>query len=521
MATQQEILKKVIESGSLPTLSTVASTLINITGKEETTTYDISKLIAQDVSLSTKILKVVNSAFYNFPNEIGAIQQAVAILGTNAVRNLVLSFSILNLERPRHGSGFSYEQFWEQSLAAAVAAKLIMAKVSSERDPEDIFTVSLLQKLGKLIFASAYPELYDELLEEADGNEERLLQLEEERIGANHAYIGGEAAKHWNFPDSLAFPIAHHHNPAGYDGKNPHLLTDIRVAYLASLVANIMYSGNPIAYHSPFRDSARKMFKLNTETIDEILSRVNTEVATAAEYFGLKIKGTASIPELLQQANIELSQLNMSYEQINRELVQTKMKLEKLTRELEEKNSYLEGIANLDGLTGIYNHRYFQEFLNKELSRSNRLGNRLCLILADIDNFKKFNDLYGHQAGDYVLKEFAGLCGGMIREYDLSARYGGEEFVFVLPETSLEEALIVAEKIRSELEQHKFSYEGDDYRVTSSFGVAEFDGNDNGPLITKTILIERADEALYSAKKKGRNRVEVYAEKTGWFGRPK
>ena len=521
MATQQDVLKKVLDSGSLPTLSTVASTLINITGKEETTTYDISKLIAQDVSLSTKILKVVNSSFYNFPNEVGTIQQAVAILGTNAVRSLVLSFSFLNLERPRHGSGFNYEQFWEQSLAAAVTAKLIMAKVSSERDPEDVFTVSLLQKLGKLIFASAYRELYDELLEEAAGNEERLLRLEEERIGANHAFIGGEAARHWNFPDSLAIPIAHHHNPDGYAGKNAQMLTDIRVAHLASLVANIIYSGNPIGYHTPFRDGARKMFKLKTDAIDQILTRVNTEVAAAAQYFGLKIQGTASIPELLQQANIELSLLNMSYEQINRELVQAKMQLEKLARELEEKNSYLEGIVNLDGLTGIYNHRYFQEFLDKELSRSNRLGNRLCVILADIDNFKKFNDFCGHQAGDYVLKEFAGLCSGMIREYDLNARYGGEEFVFVLPETTLEDALTVAEKIRAEIEQHKFEYEGDDYRVTSSFGVAEFDGNEKGRQITKTVLIERADQALYNAKKKGRNRVEAYAEKTSWFGRTK
>ncbi len=521
MATQEDVLKKVIESGSLPTLSTVASTLINITGKEETTTYDISKLIAQDVSLSTKILKVVNSSFYNFPNEVGTIQQAVAILGTNAVRSLVLSFSFLNLERPRHGTGFNYEQFWEQSLASAVAAKLIMAKVSSDRDPEDVFTVSLLQKLGKLIFASAYRELYDELLNEAEGSEKRLQQLEEERIGANHAFIGGEAARHWNFPESLTIPIAYHHDPESYTGKDSQLRTAIQVAHLASLVANIMYSGKPIAYHKPFRERARKMFKLDTVTIDDILSRVNTEVEAAAQYFGLKIQGTASIPELLQQANIELSLLNMSYEQMNRELVHAKMLLEKLAAELKEKNSYLQGIANLDGLTGIHNHRYFQEFLDKEMNRSNRLGNKLCLILADIDNFKKFNDFYGHQAGDYVLKEVAALCNGMIREYDLSARYGGEEFVFVLPETELKDALTVAEKIRAEIEQHKFHYDGDDYRVTSSFGVAEFDGNDNGRRITKSVLIERADQSLYNAKKKGRNRVEAYAEKTGWFGRTK
>ena len=516
MATKEDVLKKVIETGSLPTLSTVASTLINITGKEETTTYDISKLIAQDISLSTKILKVVNSSFYNFPNEVGTIQQAVAILGTNAVRSLVLSFSFLNMERPKHGKGFNYERFWEESLAAAVASKLIMAKVS-DQDPEEAFTVSLLQNLGKLILACAYRETYDQLLAEADGSEKRLLELEDERIGANHAYIGGEAARQWNFPDSLAIPISYHHDPDSYKGDDLKIKTEIRVVHLAALLANIMYSGNPIDYHAPFREGAKKMFKLDSQTIDGILEQANIEVAKAAQYFGLNIAGTASIPELLQKANIELSLLNMSYEQMNRELVEAKMQLEKLTGELEEKNSYLEGIANLDGLTGIYNHRYFQEFLDKEISRTLRLENQLSLILTDIDNFKKFNDFYGHQAGDYVLKEVASLCSELIREYDLVARYGGEEFVFVLPETGETDALTVAEKLRSAIEQHPFSYDGDDYRVTSSFGVAVFEGK--GKSIKKSELIERADKAMYAAKKKGRNRVEAFAEKSGWFSK--
>lgn len=445
MPTQEEVLQTVIESGSLPTLSTVASTLINITGREETTIYDITRLISQDVSLSTKILKVVNSSFYNFPNEVGTIQQAVAILGTNAVRSLVLSFSFLNMERPRYGAGFDYERFWEESLAAAVASKLIMAKVS-DLDPEEAFTVSLLQNLGRLILACAYRETYDRLLTEAEGNEERLLALEKERIGADHAYIGGEAAKRWQFPDSLAIPISYHHDPAAYKGGDADIKTVTGVVHLAALLANIMYSGNPIDYHAPFREQARKLFKLDTQSIDEILDQANTEVVKAADYFGLKIEGTPSIPELLQKANIELSLLNMSYEQINRELVEAKIQLEKLTTELEAKNVYLEGIANLDGLTEIYNHRYFQEFLDKEMSRSVRLKNHLSLILADIDNFKKFNDFYGHQAGDYVLKEVAGLCGSLIREYDLVARYGGEEFVFVLPEAGEAEAAVVAEK---------------------------------------------------------------------------
>lgn len=517
MPTKEELLTKIIEGGSLPTLSTVASKLINITGKEETTTYDITKLIAQDISLSTKILKVVNSSFYNFPNEVGTIQQAVAILGTNAVRSLVLSFSFLNMERPKHGAGFSYERFWEESLAAAAASKLIMAKVS-DQDPDDAFTVSLLQNLGRLILACAFGDEYDALLERAEGSELRLSELEEQELGASHAAIGAEAARIWNFPESLRVPIAYHHDPSSYKGKDTELKTLVQVVHLAAICAGIMYSGKPIDYHAPFREQARKLFRLDAEAIDDILSRAADEVANAADFFGLNIEGTASIPELLQQANIELSLLNMSYEQMNRELVEAKMKLETLTVELEEKNAYLEGIANLDGLTGIYNHRYFQEFLDREISRTRRLNSRTTLVLADIDNFKKFNDFYGHQAGDYVLHEFAALCSELIREYDLIARYGGEEFVLVLPETDAEEGQAVAEKLRASIEKHEFHYDNDSYRVTCSFGVALFDPKVNKTL-KKSELIEQADKALYQAKKKGRNRVEQFSEKSGWFGK--
>lgn len=510
---KEEVLQQVIDSGSLPTLSTVASKLISLTAKEDTTIFDITKLIALDISLSAKVLKVVNSAFYNFPNEVGTIQQAVAILGTNAVRSLVLSFSFLNMEHANGPGGFSYEEFWERSLAAAVSAKLLMAKVCDD-DTEEVFTVSLLANLGKLILATAFSERYSEIFSTAATGEKSLHQLEEEVIGADHAYIGCEAAHHWHFPDSLTLPILHHHDPDSYEGGDPVMKRNIEIINLAGILANILYSGKPIDYHRPFREQAKKRFNLDDETIDDLLQRVNVEVAQAAEFFGIKIGGTLSIPELLQEANIELSLLNMSYEQMNRELIQAKVQLEKLTTELEEKNIYLESIANLDGLTEVYNHRYFQTFLEKELNRALRRDLELSLVMCDIDHFKKFNDFHGHQVGDFVLKEVCRVCGAQIREYDLLARYGGEEFVFVLPETGPKEALTVAEKLREAVATGEFFYEKMSYRVTMSFGVASLP---QGGRIKRSELIEAADKALYQAKKKGRNRVEQYQEKSGWF----
>lgn len=518
--TRDQVLQGVMDAGALPTLSSVASKLIEITGREETTIYEISSLVAQDVSLSAKLLKVVNSAFYSFPNEVKTIQQAVAILGTNAVRSLVLSFSFLDSEQARRRTGFDYRRFWEQSLATAVAAKMLVAQIDLEVDPEEVFTVSLLENVGMLILAQAFPEQYDAVLQKCQVDATDLYELEEEALGADHSFVGCHAARHWQFPETLVQPILYHHDPASYQGGNGELGKVVVVAYLAGLVANILYSSHPIDYAERFRQEAQRLLGLTGEVVDQVFENVNQQVSQAADYFGLTIDGTPSVPEILQRANIELALLNMSYEQMNRELIETKMELERLNEELEEKNSYLEQIANLDGLTGIYNHRYFQEMLDKELNRSMRNGRGVSLVLADLDKFKNINDFYGHQAGDFVLREACRVWGEQLRDYDLLARYGGEEFIVILPETEIEEALTVAEKLRQATVEHGFDNKGESYAVTASFGVAYFDPAEEGG--DKDLLIEQADTALYSAKENGRNRVEKFIpKKGGWLKRLK
>jgi diguanylate cyclase (GGDEF)-like protein len=162
----------------------------------------------------------------------------------------------------------------------------------------------------------------------------------------------------------------------------------------------------------------------------------------------------------------------------------------------------------IDALTDIHNKRYLLEFLDRELSRSARYQRPLALIMIDLDKFKAVNDELGHLGGDFTLREVASCIRGNVRKEELFARYGGEEFAVVLPETSREGALQVAERIRSQVEKHQFVYEGKAYPVTVSIGVATTTGDDT---LTPNELIRQADESLYTAKHEGRNRVVANA----------
>ncbi|WNG49760.1 GGDEF domain-containing protein [Archangium minus] len=157
----------------------------------------------------------------------------------------------------------------------------------------------------------------------------------------------------------------------------------------------------------------------------------------------------------------------------------------------------------VDGLTGVNNKRYFLEYLEREMGRCHRYGRPLTLMMFDIDFFKKINDVHGHLAGDYVLRELAQTIKRMVRKEQCFARYGGEEFALVIPEDGADKARIFAEKIRQTIEKKHFSFENQDIPVTLSLGVADMTPEMMEPLQ----FIKLADANLYKAKKTGRNRV--------------
>jgi diguanylate cyclase (GGDEF)-like protein/PAS domain S-box-containing protein len=175
--------------------------------------------------------------------------------------------------------------------------------------------------------------------------------------------------------------------------------------------------------------------------------------------------------------------------------------LEAKKAELEKANSVLHSLATNDSLTGLKNYRAFHERISSEIQRSLRSGSAVSLVLLDVDNFKRFNDQYGHLVGDDILRTVGHVLKSNVREMDIAARYGGEEFAVILPDTGEDTALVAAERIRKAIEKHNWN----DRNVTVSVGVSVFDNTKSTP----EKLIFSADQALYRSKARGKNCVTI------------
>jgi diguanylate cyclase (GGDEF)-like protein/PAS domain S-box-containing protein len=213
---------------------------------------------------------------------------------------------------------------------------------------------------------------------------------------------------------------------------------------------------------------------------------------------------------VLLEKNAEMERTLWDMAEVKDALEARAGELNKASEDLKFLNEKLNLLSITDGLTEVYNHRHFQDRLSEEIERLNRQKDGvLSLLILDIDDFKRFNDSYGHQCGDMVLKQIAGLLKSSIRTIDILARYGGEEFAIILPNANTEQAVIAAERICQTIRSTPFSY-GDavNTKVTVSIGVGTITSNQP----EKSELVRKADSAMYAAKAKWKDRVEVWEE---------
>ena len=453
----------------------------------------VAKALSMDSALSSKVLRIANSPLYAQRRKSDSLRQALVVLGLNATLTLALSFSLVKSLRAAKPNGLSYKFYWRRALLAATAARAL-GDAMHQTLAEEIFLAALLQDVGMLALDQALPDLYLEG-ETLQRNHLALAEHEKKRVQADHAQVGAWLMKSWNLPERLYRAIEHSHQFEFIDQALPSGIFDRCVA-LSGPVADLFLLEPKQRQFAETALCAERSLGLDRVAFGQVLGTVGSMIPETEAIFESELLSKQHPDLILEQARevLMLRSLHVLREINN---LRSHDASAKACDGVEEE-------TRRDALTGVYNRSYLEQFLAREFENSARHTWPLSVAFVDLDNFAQLNERFGHQAGDRVLQATAGILRSNTRETDLIARHGGEQFVVVLPATDAETAHDICERIVMAFRNTGHALGSHHVTVTASIGCA----TNGAPIqfVNHTDFIKAADQALYIAKTRGRDR---------------
>lgn len=281
---REEIWLEIRNIKDLPTLPGVATRILEVTSQSEAGAQELAQIVSNDVSVSAKVLKMANSAFFGFSHQITTIPQAVVVLGFSSVRSLALGVSVFEtLNQSDASSAFDHEAFWIHAIGCASASR-ITAKAIGLRDAGTPFVAGLLHDLGKVILDTYFTTPYQEVIQKTEAENRSVADVEMELLNLTHAEVGGWLAFRWKFPDILVFPIEHHHtlNP-----EDETFLKETLVVHLANILTKRAGIGTVTEQPIPDPDElVGSHLRLSEESIGRITEELEGEKDRIDEFFG-------------------------------------------------------------------------------------------------------------------------------------------------------------------------------------------------------------------------------------------
>ena len=482
---------------NFPSPPGVATHIIDLARDPEIELSKVAKAVSMDSALSTKILRIANSPLYAQRRKSENLRQALVVLGLNATLTLALSFTLVKSLRTGRSNGLSHPLYWRRALLAATSARAL-ADAMHHPLAEDIFLAALLQDVGMLALDQAVPDLYTGG-EEMQRNHAALADMEMKRLETDHAQVGGWLMQMWNLPERLHLAIGHSHHLEPTISAEPNQVFERCVA-LSGPVADLFLLGPDQRPFAEMALNAERALGLDKMAFGQVLATVGSMIPETEAIFESESLAAQHPEVIIEQARevLMLRSLN-AIREIN--TLRTAADGAGSALELEEE-------TRRDSLTGVYNRAYLDQALSREFEKTARHNWPLSIAFADLDKFKSVNDRFGHQAGDRILQAAARLLRGNTRESDLIARYGGQEFVIVLPATDADTARSVCERIVDAFENSEHAIGSHHARVTVSIGCATQGGGMTFASVAD--LVKAADQALYAAKVRGRNRCVAF-----------
>ena len=487
-----ELEQKLEACQTLPTPPGVAAQIVGMARDPEVDMVRISDVLASDPAITIKILRLANSPLLGQRRPIESIRQAVIVLGLEATVSLALSFSLLkSWQSGENKDGLDYGLFWRRAILAASVGR-VLAKALGIREPEEVFLTCLIQDVGILALSQTVGGIYAGLGRE-HLCQDLLIAHERERVGADHAEVGGWLLKQWNLPDRIVQAVSASHDPEKIPADTPEGRF-VRCVAVSDLMAETFVDKSGTRRFKNLAESAERLLGVDKECVGEILEVVSSLIPDLESLFDTQGLVPDSPDRIIEEAREVLMLRNLR-------TLQTVGKLQ-------EQAELLEASNRRDGLTGLFNRRYVDEFLADAFQTANATGHPLSVAYADLDNFKVINDTYGHHVGDQVLRSTGKLLDSNVRLADVAARYGGEEFILAFPNTGSNEVKLICERIVRAFKRigHRVG-DGLDLTVTISIGVATH--VEGSKFASVKDLVRAADKALYTAKLEGKKTLKV------------
>ncbi len=496
---QQAMATQLSGSVRLPSPSAIALRLITLAQDPQANMAQVAELVQCDPALTSKLLRLANSPLYGYCATVTTLSKALQILGLNAAIALALSFSLHDELDTDAAGGLDIKRYWQRSLLTALAARGLAIEWG-ETQPETFFLAGLLREIGLLAMNAALGERWANIYRHSDDHAD-LRYRETQEMGFNYVEAGAWLLRQWQLPAYLSTGLAGSHlallpetKPVG---KADQLATAVAVA---AHMAEAWLAGDDIDALYAKVESSAPWLALEAAKYSRMIAGLMAQIPWIETCFEIQLMDAAqrrAVEDNAQEIVIARTLL----------CLRTTDELEQRTRALERRTDGLDARAQRDSMTGLFNREHFVTMLDKAFTQASHEGAPLSVAFIDIDRFKAINDTYGHAAGDSVIIGIARRLLLSVRQTDVVARYGGEEFVILLGATGLDASRRIIQRLLSNIRSHSFRLPNDNHlNVTVSIGIATH-APAGSAFHNPQALLESADQAMYAAKRGGRDQV--------------
>ncbi len=499
------LIDQILAAENLPSLPKVAMQVLDLVEKDNASVGDIADVIEKDPALTARVLKMVNSSLFGLSKTVGSLQQATVVLGLRTVKVVALSFSLVESLHAGETHTFDYDLYWRRSLTTAVMAKLISGETLDDRGDES-FVGGLLCDIGLIAANRAVGDVYGPVWQAWADQRRPIQEIEQEVLGTTHAEVGAALLNRWNLPDVLVEAVRWHHHEHG-PADNERVRSLVAPLHAASAVAEVFCGDVEESELVATTEHCAKLLGIRSERLRELMEHLDSQLQETAHLFHVDIGETLPYHQLRERAMMQLAALSIRAERERDHATQQAEQVQTKLKELSTQAQALARRATHDPLTNIPNRTIFRQRLHSVTTEAYEKQTTVGVIMLDIDHFKHLNDEHGHQAGDEALRNVGQLLRTIAGDNLLPARYGGEEFCLVTANLSPRALRDLAEEIRTQIQQIRFTFAGCEIAFTASLGAAHINYENEIPNAEE--VVERADDCLYDAKRKGRNRVEI------------